>query len=198
MIKAIIFDWFGVCTGEFRKILSKELYKKLNINRNLAVKSYIKYELRFILRKINSKDVLSNMFKELGINKNVNGYLYIFKSKPKLRKEIFKLIKRLKRNYKTVLLSDNFDDMTKTIRKNLDLKKYFDFVVFSNEVGLVKRENKIYKFVISKLKYKPNECVFIDDKKENIRRAKKIGINGILFRDIKQVKRDLIRLNIKF
>ena len=197
MIKSIIFDWFGVCTKEFRKILSEELYKKFGINKKLVIKSYVKYEFPFILRKINSKKVLSNMFKEFHINKNVNDYAYIFKSKPKLRKDVFKLIKKLKANYKTALLSDNFDDMTKTIRKSLYLKRYFDLVVFSNEVGLVKRENKVYKFIIKKLEDKPKECVFIDDKKENIERAGRLGINGILFKNIKQVRTELAKSGVK-
>ena len=138
------------------------------------------------------------MFKEFHINKNVNDYVYIFKSRPKLIKEIFKLIKNLRANYKIILLSDNFDDMTKIIRKNFNLEKYFNLAVFSNEIGLVKRENKIYRFVIKKLKCKPKECIFIDDKKENIERARKLGINGILFRkNINLLKRDLRKLNVK-
>lgn len=190
MIKAIIFDWFGVCTEEFRKVLSRELYKELGINKKLAIKTYVKYEFPFILRRINSKTVLSNMFKELGIDKNISYYLYIFRQKPKLRKEIFRLIKNLKINYEIALLSDNFDDMTKTIRKNLDLKRYFDLVIFSNEIGLIKRKNEVYRHIIRKLRCKPTECVFIDDKKENIERTGRLGINGILFKNIKQVRKE--------
>lgn len=197
MIKAIIFDWFGVCSEEFRKILSRELNKKLGINKKLIVKSYKKYEPIFIISKINSENVLENMFKELGINEDANNFLYIFNSMPKINTEIFKIIRKLKNNHKTALLSDNFDEMTKTIRENLNLKKYFDFVIFSNEVGLVKTENKTYKFVIRKLKCKPSECIFIDDKKENIERARKLGIDGILFKNTNQLKKSLVRLNVK-
>ena len=157
MIKAIIFDWLGVCTEDFGKVLGRRLYKKLGINNELIIKSFIRYELSLTLGKINSKDVLSNMFEELSISKNVNDYLHIFKDKPKLNREVFKLTRKLKNKYKTALLSDNFDDMTTTIRKNINLRKYFDYAFFSNEVGLVKRENKIYKFVIKELKCKPNE-----------------------------------------
>ncbi len=154
--------------------------------------------LPFTLRKISTKKVIANMFDELKVNKNIDDFLHIFNSKPKLDKEIFELAKKLKKYYKTALLSDNFDDMTNTIRKNLDFKKYFDLAIFSNEVGLVKREDKIYRFAVKNLRCKPSECVLIDDKKENIQRARRLGINGILFESIKKVKIDLRKLNVKF
>lgn len=62
--------------------------------------------------------------------------------------------------------------------------------VFSNEIGLVKRKNKIYKVAIKKLKCKASESIFIDDKKENIERAEKLGINGILFKNTSQLKKN--------
>lgn len=98
MIKAIIFDWFGVCAEEFIKHLSRTFKQEL------------------ILRKTSTKNVLIRMFQDLSINKDANDYLYIFRCKPRLSKEIFELIRNLKGNYQTALLSDNFDDMTKTIR----------------------------------------------------------------------------------
>lgn len=197
MIKAIIFDWFGVCTEEFLKRLVRGLNKKINRNREVIIKSYKKYELDLTLRKINSKNVLKNMFRDLNVNQNINDYLYIFNKTSKIRNEIFKLAKILKKDYRTALLSDNFDDMTKAIRSKIRLNDYFDLVVFSNEVGLVKRNDKIYKFTIKRLKCKPSECVLIDDKRENIKMAERLGINGIFFKNISQLKKNLINLNVK-
>lgn len=196
MIKAIIFDWFGVCTEEFLKRLVREL-KNIKRDKKDIISSYKKYELNLTLRKINSKNVLKNMFRDLNVNQNINEYLYIFNKTSKIRNKILNLVKTLKKKYKTALLSDNFDDMTKTIRSKIRLNDYFDLVVFSNEIGLVKRKDKIYKATIKKLKCKSEECIFIDDKKENMEMAKKLGINGILFKNASQLKRDLINLNVE-
>ena len=198
MIKAVIFDWFGVCTEEFLKRLVRGLGKKINRDSDAIIKSYKKYELDFTLSKINSRNILKNMFRDLKADKNVNEYLHIFNKTSKTRSDIFQLAKKLKNYYKVALLSDNFDEMTNAIRRKINLKNYFDFAVFSNETGLVKREDKIYKFTIKKLKCRPNECVFIDDKKENIARARRLGVNGILFRDISKLKKELIKTGIKF
>ena len=198
MIKAVIFDWFGLRSEDALKRLVRELRKNIKRNEEDIINSYKKYELDFTLRRINSKNVLKNMFRDLNLNQNINDYLYIFNKTSKIRNEILKLAKMLKKGYKTALLSDNFDEMTKTIRKNIDLKDYFDMVIFSNEIRLVKRKDKIYKVTIKKLKCEPSECVLIDDKKENIARAKRLDMNGILFKNIRQVKRELIKFNVKF
>ncbi|MBI2659788.1 HAD-IA family hydrolase [Candidatus Woesearchaeota archaeon] len=193
MIKAIIFDWFGVCTEEFSKRLVRGLSKEIK-SKNAILKSYGKYELDFTLSKISSGNVLKNMFRDLKVNKSINDYLYIFNKTSKIRSEIFQLAKKLRTKYKTAILSDNFDEMTRTIRRNINLKNYFDIVLFSNEIGLVKRKDRIYRVIIKKLNCKPNECIFIDDKKENIRRAGKLGMNGVLFRNVRQVKKYWLNL----
>jgi putative hydrolase of the HAD superfamily len=43
-----------------------------------------------------------------------------------------------------------------------------------------KPEFKIYEEVLKEARIKGNETLFIDDNKENVMRAKKIGINAVL------------------
>lgn len=196
MIKTIIFDWFGVCVESFTETLSQELHKKTGIRKNLLKKVYLKQERPLVLGKVQSVQVLKNIFRESNIDKNPKRFTYIFTSLTKPKKEVLELAKKLRKRYKTVLFSDNFDYMTMAIRKNLRLKEYFDLIVFSNEVSMTKREDKIYKFLIKKVKTKPEQCLLIDDKQENLARAGKFGIKGILFKNAKQVKRDLTKLSI--
>ena len=46
-------------------------------------------------------------------------------------------------------------------------------------------------------KLKPEECIFIDDLKETLKPARKLGMKTILFRNNKQLVRDLRKFNIK-
>ena len=75
--------------------------------------------------------------------------------------------------------------------------KWFDPEIFSCKVGARKPEAKIYEILLRKLELKPEEIVFIDDRKENIDAANQIGINGILFKNSKQLKKDLLTLSVK-
>ncbi len=67
----------------------------------------------------------------------------------------------------------------------------FDDFVLSYNVGYSKLEMKFYKVLIKKLKCEPPEAVFIDDHQEFIDMGKSQGLNGILSKDIEQIKSDL-------
>lgn len=56
-----------------------------------------------------------------------------------------------------------------------------DKIFVSYELGLLKPDKAIYQSVLAKLNAKPEEVIFIDDKRENVEAAKSLGINGIVF-----------------
>lgn len=56
-----------------------------------------------------------------------------------------------------------------------------DKTFVSYELGLLKPDKAIYQSVLAKLNVKPEEVIFIDDKRENVEAAKSLGINGIVF-----------------
>lgn len=69
-----------------------------------------------------------------------------------------------------------------------------DGKVVSGFVKLVKPEREIYEYLLNKYSLKAKECVFLDDRKENIEAAKKLGMNGILFEDYEQAWAELEQL----
>ena len=56
-----------------------------------------------------------------------------------------------------------------------------DNIVVSSHVKLAKPEPAIYQLLLSKYNLNPEECVFIDDRKDNIDTAIRLGMNGIVF-----------------
>lgn len=61
--------------------------------------------------------------------------------------------------------------------------RLFDGGVASCEVNLVKPQPEIYQLLLDKYQLKPAECIFIDDSRDNIDTAHKLGITSILMRD---------------
>lgn len=57
----------------------------------------------------------------------------------------------------------------------------FDGVMVSSTVHLIKPDVRIYELLCSTYRLKPQECVFIDDRPENVEAAKGIGMEGIVF-----------------
>ena len=56
-----------------------------------------------------------------------------------------------------------------------------DNIVVSSHVKLAKPEPAIYQLLLSKYNLKPEECVFIDDRKDNVDAAIALGMNGIVY-----------------
>jgi HAD superfamily hydrolase (TIGR01509 family) len=68
----------------------------------------------------------------------------------------------------------------------------------SFEVGSRKPEKKIFRVLLSKYHLKPAECVFIDDRDFNLVPAKEIGLKTILFKNPKQLEKDLRKIGVVF
>lgn len=84
------------------------------------------------------------------------------------------------------------------VRKNC--YELFDFRIISHEVGERKPEKRIYEILIERLKengVKPEECVFVDDRKENLDVVEGMGVKSILFEDAEQMIRDLRELGVE-
>lgn len=63
--------------------------------------------------------------------------------------------------------------------------------LISSEEHLVKPETAIYERICSKFNLKAEECVFADDKIENVEAARAYGMQGIWFKDAKQYEMEL-------
>lgn len=71
-----------------------------------------------------------------------------------------------------------------------DLEKYFDEIVISSEVGMIKPEPEVFKYILQKLDEKPDECVFTDDNPNYVNAAKELGIHGLVFKDTASFKNE--------
>ena len=78
--------------------------------------------------------------------------------------------------------------------KELTYVEKADGAVISYEVGLIKPDPAIYRFLLEKYDIDPKEAVFIDDTAKNIEAAESLGITGILFKDRESAVRRLEEL----
>lgn len=95
--------------------------------------------------------------------------------------QILEFINTLKNNgYHTYILSNAPLDVPVYLEK-ANLNKYFDGKIISAEEKLAKPDKKIYELILNRFSLVPNECLFLDDKPENINGAISCGINGYVF-----------------
>ena len=103
------------------------------------------------------------------------------------------------RGFKVYILSNYgktaFEAGTK---KRLKFVPMADGKVISYEIQKVKPHKEIYEFLLDKYGLKADECVFFDDRRENIEGAENVGIHGIWFQNIDQAKADLEKVVRRF
>ena len=68
---------------------------------------------------------------------------------------------------------------------------YVDGKVVSGFVQMIKPDADIYKCLMDKYTLKPEECIFIDDREENIQGAINVGMQGIVFQNYRQASSEL-------
>lgn len=95
--------------------------------------------------------------------------------------EILDFIDFLKSNgYKTYILSNAPLDLPDYLSKH-DLDKYFIGKVISAEEKMTKPNKEIYELLLNRFSLNPEECLFLDDKPENIQGAISCKMNGYVF-----------------
>lgn len=99
------------------------------------------------------------------------------------------------KGYKNYVLSNFHLLAYEDVTKRFDFFRYFDGGVISYEEKLMKPEKDIYDKLIRKYNIDPKETLFIDDSIENVESAKKLGLEGILFVNSKDLRKTLVEHN---
>jgi putative hydrolase of the HAD superfamily len=74
------------------------------------------------------------------------------------------------------------------------IEELFDGVVISGDVGLHKPEPEIFRLGAERIGIPPEECVFVDDLRENCEGAEAVGMTAILHRGAEHTMPELERL----
>ena len=75
-----------------------------------------------------------------------------------------------------------------------EIFKLLDGYIISSEEKVIKPEAEIYHRLFNRFNLKPEECIFADDRAENIEGGRRVGMEGIVFTDAGQYERELRRM----
>jgi len=103
--------------------------------------------------------------------------------------EILKYLKS--KNHNCYVLSNWSAETFKGMTEDYDFLNSFDGLLISGEEGLIKPNPNIYKLAIERFDLMVSNCVFIDDKFENVNTAKKLGFKIIHLVDPSTIKKDI-------
>ncbi len=111
---------------------------------------------------------------------------------------VIEVMSKLKNKYRLVMLSNTDVLRFGFIREKFPEVMIFDDYVLSYQVGCIKPDPQIYQLALQKAQAGPKECVFIDDRPENIAAAEDLDIHTILFLDDTDLEAELYSLGLSF
>lgn len=91
----------------------------------------------------------------------------------------------------TAILSNMTHSMKAFMLENFTWLRYFNCHVFSCDIQVIKPSAAIYRRCLDCLGSAAEETLFIDDRQVNIDGARAVGIQGIRFQSVEQLRRDL-------
>lgn len=93
-----------------------------------------------------------------------------------------------------VYILSNASDLFYRYFPNFLPMDFFDGIVVSADIKMVKPDEKIYRYILDKYQLNPQECLFIDDRAENVEGARKVGISAEVFcENYEQIRQKWIR-----
>jgi putative hydrolase of the HAD superfamily len=91
----------------------------------------------------------------------------------------------------TALLSNMQHDMAAHARKNFAWLQNFDHQLLSCELRLIKPDVEIFERTIERIGARPEQALFVDDRKANVEAAKATGLRAIQFVSVGELRSDL-------
>ena len=101
--------------------------------------------------------------------------------------------RRLKQHgIRTAILSNMGDSVLESIQREFKWLDDFDVLVWSYQLHIAKPDPQIYLHTLEKLGTRPEETLFIDDKRVNVDAALALGMQSIEFSTVDRLHSDLI------
>jgi putative hydrolase of the HAD superfamily len=97
---------------------------------------------------------------------------------------------------KIAVLSNMPFEISTYMRQYAPWFRDFDYVCFSAEVQLAKPDAAIFHACLEVVHSKPEECLFIDDRAENVEAARALGIHALKFVSVHELAADVQPFNL--
>ncbi len=199
MIKAVFFDLGNVILPVDGYRLAKKLAGFSSISQDKMLDLFTKDAIindfekgALSPREWFRKMIFHCKLRGLGYGRFVQAFNDIFD----LNTPVTQLIRQLKKGYKVGLISNtNHLHATYLIRKYKFFND-FDRMWLSHRIGIRKPDPKIFKLAVSQFAVKPDQSIFIDDLRANVRGATKIGMKGIVYRGFAPLTQDLKKMGV--
>lgn len=181
MIRAVIFDYFGV-------ISSDEYWNLVKADKSVS-SDFLNIANRVNLGKLHWRDFIRTVADRTGQQFEQVERMY---AKERINPAVLALAQELHATYKTGIITNAHHEFLEPIVAQAGLEGIFDSIIISSRVGYIKPDRRIFDIALSELSVEPAETVFIDDIERNADAAANLGFKTIHYRSIDQLRRELV------
>lgn len=187
MIKAVIFDCFGVLTSD----TWKEFLTTVDQNQRDEIRSvHMAYDKGFI----SYTDFRKQLTELTKVANSVIDNIFIHRSEKPKNTQLLEYIKSLGEKYKVSILSNVGTDWIRESFLTSQETVLFTDMVLSFEVGLSKPDPAIFRLACERLSVVPQEAVFIDDIPSYCQAAEALGMKAVAYRNFDQFRAELTQI----
>ena len=195
-IKAIVFDYGGVIAFFQDADAMNEMANIAGIDASLMSRIYWDNRSIYDQGIVDGIDFFKNILADVGVFPDSDLLEHLItrdvESWSHINPETEELIRDLKSSgFKIGVLSNIIKEFLKRKKETLPVFNLIDTAVFSCDVGCVKPEPKIYRILLSQLECKAEECIFFDDFELNVKAARSLGIQALLWKNPCEARKEL-------
>jgi len=197
MIRAIIFDFGRVISAQKPSSLFRSYEDELGLEPGTI--NFIMFDSEAWQEALVGRKTVEEFWyeigPELGLNSSdeVDAFRHRYHADEAINEGVLDLIHRLHGNYKLAVLSNSPPGLSQWL-SDWKLLNFFEVVFCSGDEGIAKPDPNAFELTLERLGVEPDEAVFIDDTREHVEAAQKLGLQGILFTTAEELEKELARL----
>jgi putative hydrolase of the HAD superfamily len=194
MIKAIIFDFGRVISAQKPPSLFHSYEDELGLEPdtiNSIMFNSEAWQDALVGRKT-AEEFWHAIGPELGLNSHekIDAFRNRYRADERINEDVLKLIQELHGHYRLAVLSNAPRGLSQWLAE-WRILDFFDLVFCSGDEGVVKPDAMPFEVTLERLGVQPGEAVFIDDTREHVEAARKLGLQGILFTTAEELEKEL-------
>ena len=195
MIEAIIFDLGGVyCQGSFIDFMNKS-YKVLGIDGVFTADAEVIFDTDYNKGLIGPEECFRKVFGVEISDEKIEQIKGLWATTWAPTAEMLEFVEGLTKKYAVAMIS-NSDALNSAKYHERGWYDFFKPLILSHEVGILKPDREIYDICLEQLGIPAEKCVFIDDQKACVDAAVALGMKGIHYESLAQLKEELGKLDV--
>jgi putative hydrolase of the HAD superfamily len=198
MTKAILFDADGVVIMP-HPYFSKRLQDEFGIPLEKVLPFFLNEFKACAIGKADLKIEIAKYLPEWSWSKPLDELLDIwFLGESTVSEEILDMVDQSRsKEIKCYLVSDNEKYRADYITNEMGLKKHFDGMFFSCNLGCTKSDPRFFEKTMAELKLQPGDIMYWDDDLKNVEIAKAEGIDARFYESVDLLKASIAEVSVK-